>query len=150
MVSLVDVAPTLLDAAGLPLPAHMQGRSILPLTRGETEGWPEEAFIQISESQTGRAIRTRRWTYGVTSSADGKRGAPAADRYVEEYLYDLEADPYQLTNHAGRESHRSVADELRRRLILRMVEAGEAQPVIEPAPSRKAGQLRLSPRDIVI
>ena len=51
LVSLVDLPPTLLDAAGIPVPEEMQGRSILPLTRGETDGWPEEVFVQISESQ---------------------------------------------------------------------------------------------------
>ena len=65
LVSLVDLPPTLLDAGGLPVPAAMQGRSILPLLRGQAVDWPEEVFIQISESQVGRAVRTRRWKYGV-------------------------------------------------------------------------------------
>src|SRR5439155_3385418 len=83
LVSLVDLPPTLLDAAGLPVPEVMQGRSILPLTRGETEGWPEEVFVQISESQVGRAVRTHRWKYGVTApDKNGSRDA-ASDRYVE-------------------------------------------------------------------
>ena len=45
-----------------------------------------------------------------------------SDRYVEEFLYDLEADPYELTNLIGIESHHGVAARLRRRLIERMVE----------------------------
>ena len=89
--------PTLLDAAGIPVPEEMQGRSILPLTRGETEGWPEEVFVQVSESQVGRAVRTHRWKYGV--AAPGGRGAQGAgsEQYIEESLYDLQADPYELT-----------------------------------------------------
>ena len=63
MVSLIDLPPTLLDAAGIAIPEAMQGRSILPLLRGEDEDWQAEAFIQISESQVGRAIRSRRWLY---------------------------------------------------------------------------------------
>jgi arylsulfatase A-like enzyme len=92
-VSLVDLPPTLLDAARLAVPPEMQGRSLLPLLRGETEGWPGEVFLQISESQVGRAIRTRRWKYSVV--APGMRGSEVAgaDRYVEECLYDLHADP---------------------------------------------------------
>jgi arylsulfatase A-like enzyme len=74
LVSLVDLPPTLLDAAGLPVPREMQGRSILPLLKGEREGWPEEVFIQISESQVGRAVRTQRWKYNVAApDADGRR-----------------------------------------------------------------------------
>jgi len=109
LVSLVDLPPTLLDAAGLPVPAAMQGRSLLPLVQGERADWPEEVFIQISEAQTGRAVRTRRWKYSVVApDQDGRQGA-AAGRYVEEFLYDLLADPYELTNLVGMESHREVA-----------------------------------------
>ncbi|MGQ9699453.1 MAG: sulfatase-like hydrolase/transferase, partial [Armatimonadota bacterium] len=61
LVSLVDLPPTLLQAAGLIVPGSMQGRSILPLRNGERDGWPEEVYIQISEAEVGRAIRTHRW-----------------------------------------------------------------------------------------
>jgi arylsulfatase A-like enzyme len=144
LVSLVDLPPTLLDAAGLPVPGEMQGRSILPLLHGTGAEWPEEVFIQISESQVGRAVRTHRWKYSVV--APDKHGGrdPSADRYVEEYLYDLQADPYELTNLLGYESHQEVAAVMRERLIRRMVEAGEAAPAIEVAPSRPSGQRRVS------
>ena len=139
-VSLIDFPPTLLNAAGIPVPATMQGRSMLPLVRRDTAGWPEEAFIQISESQVGRAIRTQRWKYGVDApDRDGNRYA-GADRYVEQYLYDLEADPYELTNLVGLDSHTDVSGILRDRLIRRMVAAGETAPVIDSAPVRAKGQ----------
>ena len=139
-VSLIDFPPTLLNAAGIPVPATMQGRSLLPLVRRDTAGWPEEAFIQISESQVGRAVRTQRWKYGVDApDRDGNRDA-GADHYVEQYLYDLEADPYELTNLVGLDSHTEVSALLRDRLIRRMVEAGETAPVIDPAPARARGQ----------
>lgn len=136
-VSLIDWPPTLLDAAGLPVPPIMQGRSILPLVKGDKqaeEGWPEEGFIQISESQVGRAIRTERWKYGVVAPDKHGWHDSCSERYVEQYLYDLEADPYELRNLAGSRKHREVAAELSERLIRRMVEAGEAAPVIEAAP----------------
>ncbi len=140
LVSLIDFPPTLLDSAGLPIPHTMQGRSTVPLVRGEAIDWPEEAFIQISESQVGRAVRTKRWKYGV--DAPGKNGGQDAgsDRYEEQYLYDLEVDPYELTNLIGRSSHVEVADIMRTRLIRRMVEAGEAAPEIVPAVVKGHGQ----------
>jgi arylsulfatase A-like enzyme len=145
LVSLIDLPPTLLDAAGLPVPPEMQGRSFLPLLRGERAGWPEEVLVQISEIQVGRAIRTHRWKYSVSApDLDGWDNA-AADRYAEEFLYDLEADPYELTNLVGLETYREVADELRERLIRRMVEAGERAPVVEPAEPRPAGERGLTP-----
>lgn len=144
LVSLIDLPPTLLDAAGLPVPATMQGRSILPLIKGATTDWPEEVFIQISESQVGRAIRTVRWKYSVHApDRDGWHDA-ASESYVEEFLYDLQADPYELTNLIGFESHQKVTVLLRERLIGRMVAAGEAAPTIEPAPLRPSGQRRVS------
>ncbi|HEX6971956.1 MAG TPA: sulfatase/phosphatase domain-containing protein, partial [Limnochordia bacterium] len=134
IASLVDVAPTLLDAANLPIPHTMQGQSLMPLVRRKSEGWRNEAFIQISESCVGRALRTERWTYAVT--APGKHGGrhPSSDVYVETHLYDNFADPHQLTNLVGRREYRSVAAELRERLVVRMVEIGEKEPEIQEAP----------------
>ncbi len=139
LVSLLDLPPTLLDAAGVPVPAAMQGKSILPLVRGEARGWQDEVFIQISESHVGRAIRTHRWKYAV--AAPDKDGAKDmdSDRYIETELYDLLADPEELDNRAGLESHRGVCDVLRGRLIKRMLAAGEDEPVIEPAPVLAGG-----------
>lgn len=48
---------------------------------------------------------------------------------MERYLYDLEADPYELENLAGRAEYREVADGLRRRLAERMEMAGEGRVV---------------------
>ena len=149
LVSLVDLPPTLLGAAGLPVPPAMQGRSLLPLLRGERAGWPDDVFVQISESQVGRAVRTHRWKYSVVAPGkDGNRDA-ASDEYAEEFLYDLQSDPHELTNLVGAASHRAVADALRARLIGRMVAAGEAAPTIAPAPPFPAqGQRRVSPGEI--
>lgn len=144
LVSLIDLPPTLLDAAGLPVPPAMQGRSILPLLRGQRADWPEEVFIQISEAQVGRAIRTQRWKYCVVAPDVNGRESPGAGHYVEDALYDLDADPYELANLIGYESHQPVAEVLRERLLRRMVEAGEAPPTIAAATTRPRGQRRVS------
>ncbi len=136
LVSLIDLPPTLLDAAGLPIPNEMKGRSLLRLLRGETEAWPEEVYIQISESEVGRAIRTRRWKYSVIAWDKEPWFDAASGRYTDEFLYDLETDPYELNNLVGRELHQQVIKEMRERLIRRAVDAGEAAPAIEPAPTQ--------------
>lgn len=133
LVSLVDLPPTLLDGAGLSVPEEMSGRSLLPLTRGETSGWPEEVFVQISETQVGRAVRTKRWKYGVTAPDRHGREHSGADRYVDEFLYDIEVDPYELANLIDSESHADLVLSMRERLVRRMVEAGEAAPTISAA-----------------
>ncbi|MDA0710663.1 MAG: sulfatase-like hydrolase/transferase [bacterium] len=144
LVSLVDLPPTLLDAAGIAVPREMSGRSILPLTRGERADWPEEVFVQISEAQVGRAVRTHRWKYCV--DAPDKKGGqhPGSDHYAEQYLYDLQADPYELRNLIGLESHQKVAEVMRKRLIRRMVAVGEEAPEITLASIQRSGQRRVS------
>jgi arylsulfatase A-like enzyme len=148
LVSLIDLPPTLLDACGLEIPDQMRGRSILPLLRGETADWPEEVFAQISEAQVGRTVRTGRWKYGVDAPDADPRNDAHADRYVEQYLYDLECDPYELCNLVDRESHREVCAVMRERLVRRMEEVGEPAPTIDP-PSEliPAGQRIVTPEE---
>ena len=140
LVSLVDIPPTLLDAAGIPVPPAMEGRSILPLVRGDRAGWPEEVFVQISEAQVGRCIRTQRWKYSVVAPQKHGGKDPGSDRYAEEFLYDVQSDPYELRNLVNLASHEEIRASLRQRLIQRMVEAGEAAPIIDPAESSPSGQ----------
>lgn len=136
LVSLVDLPPTLLDAAGLPVPRRMQGRSLLPLLGGRPADWPEEVFVQISETQTGRCVRTQRWKYSVTATGSH----PTSPRYREDCLYDLECDPYELKNLIDRQSHTKVASIMRDRLRRRMAAAGERLPEIELVPRQSSGQ----------
>lgn len=150
MVSLVDLPPTLLDAAGLAVPATMQGRSIVPLLRGGgAADWPREVFAQISESQVARCIRTRRWKYSVHAPQAHPVKDSGSASYVEQCLYDLQADPYELNNLAGSEAHAPLCEKLRARLVARMVQAGEAAPTIEAAATTiPRGQRRVSEEDM--
>lgn len=134
LVSLLDLPPTLLAAAGLEVPARMQGHSLWPLVQGEATDWPAEVFFQISESQVGRALRTARWKYSVEAPEKQGWRDPASDTYVEQYLYDLDADPFEQRNLVGQPAYRQVAEELRQLLRDRMVAAGEAAPEIRTVP----------------
>ncbi|EST36907.1 hypothetical protein N566_15760 [Streptomycetaceae bacterium MP113-05] len=145
-VSTLDLMPTLLDACGLSVPHGLHGRSFLPLVGGGTDpGRPEEVFVQISESQVGRAVRTSRWKYAVTAPDAHPWHDSSAARYVETELYDLDADPYELDNLAGLSSHREVADALRKALLRWMTRAGEAEPVVEDAEPRTRRGRRADP-----
>jgi arylsulfatase A-like enzyme len=148
LISLIDLPPTLLDAAGLPVPSAMQGRSLVPLVRGGRLDWPDDVFIQISEPGTGRAIRTSRWKYGVYANSGDTEAPGWAPEFTETYLYDLLADPSELTNLIGFESHQAVAERLRTRLHARMAAAGEQPVTIRPAPHKSSGQRRVSAREV--
>ncbi len=146
LISLIDVPPTLLDAAGISVTAEMQGRSFLPLLRGSGE-WRDDLLIEISESCTGRALRTSRWKYGVTAREADPTSPKQALEYREEFLYDLESDPYELCNLSGWRSHRAVADWLRERLLRAITAAGGPAPKIVHAPEIASGQRRVDPGD---
>jgi arylsulfatase A-like enzyme len=148
MVSLIDLPPTLLDAAGIAVPKTFQGRSILPLVRERSMDWPDDVYVEISESQCGRSIRTGRWKYSV-HAPEVKSSTPHAEKYVEQFLYDLYADPYELKNLIGIKSHEPVAVKMRQRLLKRMAEIGLPPCEIVPAPwEAGAGQRRVTDAEI--
>ncbi|MCL2509365.1 MAG: sulfatase-like hydrolase/transferase [Oscillospiraceae bacterium] len=130
LVSLIDLPVTLMQCGGIEIPSGLQGNPLQKLTRGDHSDWPQEVFIQISESQVGRAIRTKRWKYSV--KAPFKNGWIHEDSgiYREEFLYDLENDPHELRNLVDRKEYGEVRAELRQRLIKRMTKAGERTPKI--------------------
>jgi arylsulfatase A-like enzyme len=119
----IDVAPTLLDLAGLEIPAGVQGRSLRPLLEGREEPWRDAFVYEFYRSPmyggvpTMIAIREERWkliTY------------PGYPEWSE--LFDLDADPGEMNNLARDPGH---ADELARlEARLAEIEAG-----IGPRPS---------------
>jgi arylsulfatase A-like enzyme len=133
LVSLVDIPPTLLVMGNAPVPDSYDGHSLLPLIRGEADDWPEEVFVQISESQVGRALRTERWKYGVTAPDSSGWNDAGSLRYEEQYLYDLQSDPHEQTNLVSDPALKAVREELRERLVARMIGAGEPAPEIGAA-----------------
>ncbi|RMD73980.1 MAG: arylsulfatase, partial [Lentisphaerae bacterium] len=136
MVSLLDLPTTLLAAAGDPRYREFRRRPLQELTQAldAEQPWPDDVYIQISESQCGRAIRTHRWKYSVRAP-DVPRDALYAERYVEDFLYDLENDPHERNNLVADPNYRSVREELRERLLRNMREANEPPAEIIPCES---------------
>jgi len=90
-VSLVDLVPTLLDELGVELPDGVQGRSLMPLLRGEP-GAPESfrdrlRVVSFADEETARY--GQRWKFGFESFGDETRN---------ELLFDLESDPGETHN----------------------------------------------------
>jgi arylsulfatase A-like enzyme len=67
LVSQIDIAPSLLEAAHVSVPGTMQGKSFLPLLERQTAGWRNEVYIGMREFTTGRILRTPEWTYAVSA-----------------------------------------------------------------------------------
>lgn len=93
MVLNLDLAPTLLELAGVAAPSLMQGSSCLPQLGGAAgrEEFLYEYFRELGQVPTCLAVRTRDWKYVTYPDAPG---------LVTE-LYDLGADPGELFNLAG-------------------------------------------------
>lgn len=129
LVSLIDLPVTLLDCAGIEKPEDFQGHSLKKLVENPEMEWEDCVFMQISESQVGRAIRTPKWKYAVKADADGWECA-GADVYYEEFLYDLEQDPCEKHNLVTDKEYGEVRKKLAEKLVNCMVRAGEKEPEI--------------------
>jgi arylsulfatase A-like enzyme len=96
-----------------------------------SQNWPNKQLIEISESMTGRAIRTQDWTYCVADTTGGKE--PSGTTYNEYQMYDQRSDPNELVNLADRKEYRAKTDELSKQLKKLLVAVGEVEPEIVPA-----------------
>jgi N-acetylglucosamine-6-sulfatase len=88
----IDLAPTLLELGGLEVPGTMQGRSLVPLFRGNREGWREDFLYEYLREEpymypTVYGVRARDWAYMHYPDLPG-----------QDELYDMAADPHQLKN----------------------------------------------------
>lgn len=144
MVATIDIAPTLLDATGLPPLAGIDGRSFLPVLRGERlQGWGRVfTFYNQSSGRNWllmRCLRTRDRAYIWNAWADGKMqyraenmnglswramvaGAetnPAIRARVQHYLYRAPEEFYDMTNDRY-ERHNLIADPARQTEIAAM------------------------------
>lgn len=126
LASLIDLPPTLLTLAGIPVPESYSGIA-LPLNKAEAEE-RDCVFVQISESQIGRAVRTKDWKYSARAIGSGQLGH-SATHYFDDYLYDLKNDPCEKNNLVGDKRYSHKLKEMRDLLSREMVKAGEKKPV---------------------
>ena len=133
-ITLLDLAPTLLDAAGIKAPSSMRGRSILPLLNGADarSHWDSTAYIQVSGSMCARAIRTSEWCYCVYDPDIRGNEKSHSTTYTEWALYSLTGDPAELRNLVGRPEYKDVTAQLRELLKREITAAGEPEAAIKP------------------
>jgi arylsulfatase A-like enzyme len=126
-VAIIDLMPTLLSAAGVPVPTVVQGRNTLPLLSGNRAGWSNDVLVWLSEFWIGRGLRTSDWTYALVAprGAGAYKPAPNAPAYYAFQLYDNRADPHQLVNLAGRRETVQIEQRLRAQLQTMLQQAGD-------------------------
>ncbi len=132
IVGNIHVMPTLLDAAGISVPASVKGKTLMPLLSEPKarEEWKNTELIQISESMTARAIRTQDWCYCVVDRDPKSISKPSSTHYDEYLFYDEAGDPNEFVNLAGRKEYRKQAAILSDQLKELIVGAGEPEPEI--------------------
>lgn len=134
VVTLLDLAPTLLDGAGITPPTTMRGRPLKALAENHDMrmAWDSTAYFQISQSICGRGIRTPDWCYCAFDPTVVNGEAEYSRNYQDFALYSISGDSAEMINLVGRPEYRHVADQLRAELMKRIVEAGEPEATIMP------------------
>lgn len=125
LVGNVDLAPTLLDLAGVATPSYMQGRSFAPILEGKTPGnWRKGLYYRYwmhmahHDNPAHYGIRTKTFKliffYGLPLDAKGalpERTQPGWE------LYDLAKDPHEMQNVYREPQYREVVKELKSELL---------------------------------
>jgi choline-sulfatase len=132
-VELMDVMPTLLEAAGIDTPDTVDGSSLLPLVRGTNERWREYVHGECSTVPTIDS--------GMQYLTDGHRKYIWYPGTGAEHYFDLDADPNEMHNLADSPAHREELAEWRARLVSELAgrpegftDGTELTPVGGPTP----------------
>jgi N-acetylglucosamine-6-sulfatase len=107
MIQNIDVAPTILAAAGIEKPEHFHGHSILPLLQSKEYAWRDKIFYEyyweydFPQTPTMHGVRTDRYKliryHGIWDTNE---------------FYDLQTDPYEMNNLIASPEHQAIIEEL--------------------------------------
>jgi arylsulfatase len=119
LVELVDLAPTILDAVGLPIPPEMQGTSLVPVLEGRSNGNKIKPYVvseywDAVECPDGHQDHTH-----ATMYFDGRYKSIVYHGHDLGELYDLETDPDEIDDLWGK----PAASALKQEIILRHLDA---------------------------
>ena len=123
LVEMVDLAPTLLEAAGIPKPVGMQGRSLMPLLTGKTTTHRDSVYMEFFNANFNypsppmlTSVRTDRWKLNFCDQA----------KYGE--MYDLHADPSEFNNVWNDPHQKDARDMMMQLLLSRMIDSTDPLP----------------------
>jgi arylsulfatase A-like enzyme len=111
MVLNLDIAPTVLELAGIKKPSQMQGSSFLPLLTGKQIGWRDKIFYEyywenaFPQTPTQYAIRTNEYKFVRTQGV-----------WDINQLFDIKKDPFEINNLIRSPEHQQIAKELNKEL----------------------------------
>jgi choline-sulfatase len=127
LVEMVDLAPTLMEAAGIPMPAGMQGQSLMPLLTAQSTTHRDSVYMEFYDANFTyplppmiTSVRTKRWKLNYCDHA----------QYGE--LYDLQEDPGEFTNLWHDPHQKDTREMMMQTLMTRMIDT------LDPLPQRVA------------
>lgn len=114
LASHLDVIPTMLDLAGLPVPERLHGRSLAPVLRNPDAAVREHALVNfhrfaVNHDQFGEFYPIR--------CLVGERYKLSINLFDTDEFYDLEADPYEMTNLIAQPGHSQIRNEMHTALL---------------------------------
>jgi arylsulfatase A-like enzyme len=128
----VDIAPTILATAGVQTPKQMQGKSFLPILKGNKIEWRDKAFYEYyweydyPQTPTMFGVRTDRYKYifnhGVWDANE---------------LYDLQNDPMEMNNLIRSPQHQEIAKSMRDQVWEWLESTGGMQIPIKAIPHKR-------------
>jgi N-acetylglucosamine-6-sulfatase len=128
VVANIDIAPTLLEAAALKSPAHMDGQSFIPLAQRKLSSWREFLLYEYYWE----------WPFPQTPTMFALRGDQY--KYIHYYglwdsneLYDMKADPLESRNLINSPEHQQVVKQLREQLFALLTRTGGMYIPLYPA-----------------
>lgn len=143
LVSNLDFAETFLEAAGQPVFPEMQGRSLVPLLKGQTPGdWRKSFYYHYYEFPGAHSVRRH---YGVVTDRYKLVHFYEPDMNYWE-LFDLQSDPYEMRSVYGRKDYIKTQRELEKELArlkseLQVTPQDPVESAIKPrAPKGKQGK----------
>ncbi|MFZ5829118.1 MAG: sulfatase [Planctomycetota bacterium] len=109
LVEFVDIYPTLVELAGLPLTEGLDGESFKPLLENPAQRWEHAAFSEYPKGGfQGTAMRTPRYRYVEWKDKKGS--------VVARELYDHQSDPQENENVAAKPEYAATVAELARQM----------------------------------
>ena len=135
VINNVDVLPTILDLLDLPIPDHVQGRSLLPVLRGEEGEFPDfgvvewNGFLQNMHARDPRFADVLDAQVRCVVTPDWKLALSPGDRGE---LYDLRNDPFERRNLFAMRETRGITQELYGMLLKWQEETGDRLRIPDP------------------
>ena len=120
LVYLFDLFPTICDLTGTPIPAVVEGKSLMPLLTGRRESGRDYLFTAYKPQ---RAVRTERWKL---------------IRYThinKTQLFDLQTDPCEMDDRADKPEHAGKVQEMMALLEKAQKQWGDTCPLVSPSPA---------------